>query len=162
MRRVFFCIALGAIAACAPQGPKQAPGPTAFDRTVDKSCYTVEIDSPAKIREPAATVPKSLSAFSGRWGGGAWGGKWCHDLHVLSVEPNGEAVVIEAHAPYEPWGKNATAFKRKAVVSPDGRMRMIYKGVVIEYWVADDGSLHGLRKEGDAEHKIKLSRADDA
>jgi hypothetical protein len=162
MRRILYCIALGALVACAPPSAKKPAGPTAFDQTVDQSCYTVEIDSPAKIREPNLTVPKALRALSGRWGGGAWAGKWCHDLHVLSVEPNGNAVVIEAHAPYEPWGKNATAFRRKARVSEDGTLRMIYKGVVIEYWVADDGSLHGLRKEGDLEHRIKLSRADDA
>ncbi|MGB0505511.1 MAG: hypothetical protein ACPGGK_04875 [Pikeienuella sp.] len=162
MQRILLSFMLVASVACAPAPQKKATGPTAFDKTVDKSCYTVEIDSPAKIKKPAPTVPTALRALSGRWGGGAWGGQWCHDLHVLSVEPDGRAVVIEAHAPYEPWGKNATAFRRNANVSSDGTLRMIYKGVVIEYWVASDGSLHGVRKEGDIEHKIKLSRDNDA
>lgn len=148
--------ALGALmlAGCAP---KQKPrGPTPFDLTVVEDCYTVDLFTTVEVEEPGE-VPDDWKGYSGRWGGAAWDGKWCHDLFVLSIASNGEVEVMELHAPYEQWGKQATAFRRKGFITDDGRLHLRYSGVDIEYWL-ENGRLHGLRREGEGELRIALTR----
>lgn len=149
------CAALAiGVAACAPK-PKVTR--TAFDKTVKEDCYTVDLFTPAVIEAPQTNVPQPWQDFSGHWGGGAWEGVWCHDLYVLSISPGGEVDLIEAHAPYEPWGKVATAFRRKATLTADSRLRLFYRGVRVEYWV-ENGRLYGAQFEGGVERRVTLSR----
>jgi hypothetical protein len=142
-------------AACATRETAQQPDP--FLTTRDDSCYTVDLFSPAPVVAPGAEVPEKWRAFSGRWGGGAWEGEWCHDLHVLSIAPDGEVVLIETHAPHYAWGKPATAFRRKARIDSDGRLRMAYGRTEVEYWY-EGGLLFGLRDEGAGAQRIALTR----
>ena len=151
-------VALSAAAAalavgCAPK--RTATGPTPYDRTVVADCYTVELFTVADIEPPGADVPAEWAAYSGIWGKAAWEGKWCHDLHVMKIEADGSVEVMELHAPYEPWGKPATAFRRQGRITDEGRLRIRYSGVVVEYWV-QNGRLYGLRKEGGGSMRIAL------
>lgn len=154
--RILAALAAGvaALAACAPKQTKR--GPTPFDKTVVADCYTVDLFTEAPISEPT-DVPDEWKGYSGVWGAAAWDGKWCHDLHVLDIAANGEVEVMELHAPFEQWGKQATAFRRKAFIGKDGRLRLRYGGIDIEYWL-ENGRLHGLRKEGGGELRIALTR----
>ncbi|MEM7525116.1 MAG: hypothetical protein AAF360_15445 [Pseudomonadota bacterium] len=148
--------ALGALALVACQPKPTAKGPTAFDKTVVADCYTVDLFTIAEVQEPEGDVPGDWRGYSGKWGGAAWEGKWCHDLHVLSIGADGEVEVMELHAPYEQWGKQATAFRRKGFINDEGRLRLRYSGVDIEYWLVN-GRLHGVRTEGGGEMRIALT-----
>lgn len=149
--------ALLAVGACAPKPP---PAKKAVN-TVVPDCYTVELFHPEKIRKPSARIPESWAAFSGKWGKGAWGGKWCHDLHVISISDSGVVDLFELHAPYEPWNKPATAFRRKGRMTEDGRLRIFYTGVTVEYRMKN-GRMMGKRRENGVEQRIVLSPLGDA
>ncbi|MGB0854328.1 MAG: hypothetical protein ACPGSI_13625 [Pikeienuella sp.] len=150
------CAALAiGVSACAPKQPKRDV--TAFDRTIQEDCYTVDLFTPAVIETPKSNVPQPWQQFAGHWGGGAWDGEWCHDLYILSVGAGGEVDLIEAHAPHAGWGKVATAFRRKATLTADSRLRLFYKGVRVEYWV-ENGRLYGARFEAGTERRVTLSR----
>ncbi len=158
MTRVLIIALALAAAGCASEKP--APrATTAFAETVDPSCYTVDLFTPPNFVEPNGEVPDGWRGFTGRWGGGAWAGEWCHDLYVLEVQPDGLVRLIETHAPYEAWGKPATAFRRTARIGDDGRLRLAYGRVQIEYWI-EDGRLLGLREEDGRRQRIMMTRRD--
>lgn len=142
-----------ALAACSSGKPK--PTITPFEKTVVEDCYTVDLFTVAEIESPGAEVPPEWAAYSGKWGSAGWDGKWCHDVYVLKISPSGEVLLMDLHAPYEPWGKPATAFKRKGRIAKDGRLRVVHGTVVSEYWI-ENGKLYGLRKEGPSELRIAL------
>lgn len=147
--------ALGvAVTGCAPK--RAATGPTPYDKTVDAGCYTVDLFTPAAVATPTDDVPTEWRGYLGKWGGGAWEGKWCHDLYVLSITPDGKVDVISAHAPFPEWGREATAFRRQGLISKDGRLTIRFKDVVVEYRL-ENGRLLGDRKQGNAMMRIKLS-----
>ena len=143
-----------ALAACAPKRAANAPDP--YDRTVDAECYTVDLFTPAQVSKPSNDVPAEWHAYLGKWGGGAWEGQWCHDLYVLSISPDGQVDIISAHAPLEAWGKEATAFRRQGRITEDGKLRILYRNIELEYRL-QGGKLYGDRKEGDTRMRIKLS-----
>jgi hypothetical protein len=125
--------------------------------TRDPSCYTVDLFGKVPWKTPEAAVPDAKKAFAGRWGGGKWDGVWCHDLYVLDVRPDGAAQIIETYAPHAPWGKRAAAFTRRATIDRDGRLRVAYGNIQMEYWI-ENGELYGLRDEGGVTRKIILTR----
>lgn len=131
-------------------------GPTPYDLTMVKDCYTVELFTVAEVQEPKAEVPPEWNRFLGVWGKAAWEGKWCHDLHVLNIEEDGTVEIMELHAPYEPWGKPATAFRRKGRMTKENHLRVLYSGVEVEYWI-ENGRLYGERSEGGGRMRIALS-----
>ena len=148
--------ALGiALAGCAPK--RVATGPTPYDRTVDAGCYTVDLFTPSNVTTPADDVPAEWRGYLGKWGGGAWEGKWCHDLYVLGISPDGQVDVISAHAPFPEWGLEATAFRRQGRIDKEGMLTLRYKDVVVEYRL-QNGQLLGDRKQGGAKMRIKLSQ----
>lgn len=150
---VAIAVATFALTACAPKVVKK--GPTPYDKTVVADCYTVELFTVAKVETPGDDVPPEWAAYSGKWGKAAWEGKWCHDLHVTKINADGTVEVMSLHAPYEPWGKPATAFRRQGRITDDGRLRIVFSGVAVEYWI-EDGRLYGLRSEGGGKMRIKL------
>jgi hypothetical protein len=153
------CVVIGAaclLAACAPSKPK-APAVDPFAVTRDDSCYTVDLFTKVAIRAPSDKVPSDWRGYSGRWGGGKWAGVWCHDLYVVDIAPDGKVTVIETHAPLEAWGKPATAFRRTARIGQDGRLRLAYGDVAVEYWL-ENGLLKGLRDEGAGLQHIAMTR----
>lgn len=144
-------IALGLVS-CGGEPPKKA---SLEDRVVKPDCYTVDPYHPIPISEPGSEVPDRMSAFLGAWGGGAWEGAVCHDLWVMEVEPDGSALMFDAHGPgFHP---DATAFTRKGRVTEDGRLRVRKGRAVVEYWI-DGGRLHGERRIGQRVQRIILSR----
>lgn len=147
-------VTIALLASCS-QKKTSPPAPTAFERTTVEDCYTVDLFDEPKVEKPGSNIPAEWAAFSGRWGSAAWDGKWCHDLHVLKIAADGEVDVMDLHAPYDPWGKPATAFRRKGKISSDGRLRVTRSGVLREYWV-QNGKLYGVRKEGTAELRIAM------
>mgnify|MGYP006275026767 CR=1 FL=1 len=155
-RALLFATAALALGACA--APEPAPQRSVgFEQTLDPSCYTVDLFQEVRIAEPNGDLPEGWNGYKGRWGGGAWAGEWCHDLYVLAVEPDGLVRLIETHAPYEPWGKRATAYRRTARIGEDGRLRLRYGRVEIEYWL-EDGRLLGERREDGERHRIMMTR----
>lgn len=151
-------LAVAAVAAGCANGSK-TPEVDPFALTRDNACYTVDIFDKISLRAPGADVPSKWRGFSGRWGGGAWNGKWCHDLYVLDIASSGAATVIETHAPLPEWGKPASAFRRTAHIDKDGRLRMNFGRVKVEYWL-DGETLYGKRDEGTGEMIVALSRRD--
>lgn len=158
MRLIFTMglLALGLVlAGCAPK--RVATGPTPYDVTADPGCYTVDLFTPSTVTTPTSDVPSEWHGYLGKWGGGAWEGKWCHDLYVLSISPDGKVDVISAHAPFPEWGREATAFRRQGFIGKDGRMTVRFKDVVVEYRLKN-GSLLGDRVQNKAKMRIKLSQ----
>ncbi len=151
--RIYWLATLALCAGCA-SAPKP---PDPFATTRDGSCYTVDIFDEIAVRTPGPDVPEAWRGFSGRWGGGAWNGRWCHDLYILDIASSGAATVIETHAPLPEWGKPASAFRRTARIDSDGRLRMRFGRVKVEYWLEGD-TLYGRRDEGTGEMIVALSR----
>lgn len=143
------------VAACAPS--RKAANVNPYDKTVDAGCYTVDLFTPTNVTQPTSDVPVEWHGFLGKWGGGAWEGKWCHDLYVLSIEPDGKVDVISAHAPFPEWGREATAFRRQGYITKEGALRLLYKNVIVEYRL-ENGRLLGIRKEGPGRMRIKLAQ----
>lgn len=154
MRRVILIGAACLLAGCAAE-KKESVDVLAMTR--DPSCYTVDLFGKVPWKKPDASVPAAYSDFAGRWGGGKWDGVWCHDLYVLEVRPDGAAQIIETYAPNAAWGKRAAAFKRTARITPDGRLRVAYGRVEMEYWL-QDGELYGVRNEDGLKRQIVLQR----
>lgn len=154
MRTLICLAAAAAIAGCAPTKVAKVDP---YANTRDDSCYTVDLFTKVEIRQPTGDVPAKWRAFSGRWGGGKWAGEWCHDLYVLDIAPDGRVNVVETYAPYEPWGKRATAFRRVAQLGEDGRLRLNYGRVKLVYWV-EDGVMYGARDEGVGIQPIAMVR----
>lgn len=148
-------ICAAVLTACAPSQQVKR-GPTPYDATKVADCYTVELFTVADVKKPKDEVPAEWAKFSGVWGKAGWEGKWCHDLHVLTISPDGQVELMELHAPYEPWGKPATAFRRKGYMTKEGRLRLVYSGVKVDYWF-ENGQLYGLREEGNGKMRIALS-----
>lgn len=146
---------LALLAACAG-GEKQAKVDP-YAKTRDPACYTVDIFDKITFHSPGKDVPEDWRGFAGRWGGGKWNGKWCHDLYVLDVASSGAATVIETHAPLPEWGKPASAFKRKGVIDKDGRLHLQFGKTKVTYWIEGD-TLYGMRDEGLGEMIVALSR----
>jgi hypothetical protein len=155
-RLVMLCLAL-AVAACSSRTETTA-NVDPYGSTRNDRCYTVDLFSKAVVVPPSRDVPSEWRGFSGRWGGGAWAGEWCHDLYVLEIRPDGTATVVDTHAPLPEWGKAATAFRRTARIYPDGRLRMQYGNTRVEYWLEADGVLHGQRDEGRGLWPIAMAR----
>ncbi len=122
---------------------------------IQPDCYTVDPYVPPRIAKPRKDVPDPWRQFSGKWGGGAWDGRVCHDLYVLQVEPSGTVVMFDAHGPG--FNADATAFTRKGVIGSDGRLRVRKGNAQVEYWI-EDGRMYGLRRRGRAENRIIMTR----
>jgi len=146
---------VGLLAACAEKKEVASVDPFAFTR--DDTCYTVDLFSKAVVVPPDKNVPKDWRAYSGRWGGGAWEGVWCHDLYVLDIKPDGNVTVVETHAPYPQWGKLATAFRRTGRIDENGRLHLAYGRVKVDYWI-ENGMLYGTRDEGTGVQRVALAR----
>ncbi len=155
--RILAIGALCLLAACGGSKRTLAPAGDPFAATRDDSCYTVDLFTKVSIQPPRDGVPEQWRAFSGRWGGGKWAGEWCHDLYVVDIAANGRVTVIETHAPLAAWGRPATAFRRTAQIGPDGRLRLAYGRVAVEYWL-ENGLLKGLRDEGTGDMRIAMVR----
>jgi hypothetical protein len=143
--------ALGLVA-CGSDGSRQA---SLEERVVKPDCYTVDPYHPIPIADPNPDAPSDMNAFLGAWGGGAWDGAVCHDLWVMEVEPDGTAVMFDAHGPgFHP---DATAFTRTGRIDGDGRLHVRKGRAEVQYWI-EDGRLWGERRIGKRVQRIIMSR----
>lgn len=131
------------------------PADSAQSKLIQPDCYTVDPYVPPKIAKPRSDVPEEMRAFLGKWGGGAWDGRVCHDLYVLQVEPTGTVVMFDAHGPG--FRTDATAFTRRGEIGEDGRLRVRKGNALVEYWI-EDGKLYGVRKQRNHENKIIMTK----
>ncbi|MEM1382958.1 MAG: hypothetical protein AAF713_10660 [Pseudomonadota bacterium] len=136
------------VAACAE--PKvEAPKPTVPTNLTRADCYTVELFDPVEIEVAAEDVPPEYSRFLGDWHQGAWNGQWCHDLMVTKVHFDGRAEIFEMHAPFEPLGQPATAFRRVGRINENGELRFAYGTETLTYTlvqgklIAKRSGIHG-------------------
>ena len=144
-------MALG-LAACGPAARQETPKQS---KLIQPDCYTVDPFKKLRIAKPPKNMPAKMSAFLGAWGGGAWDGHVCHDLYVLKVDKTGEAVLFDAHGPG--FTNDATAFTRRGTIGEDGRLRVRKGSARVEYWIGEDGRLHGERRHGTYTARIILT-----
>jgi hypothetical protein len=135
------CIVLSGCLGFGRKEKAEAPPPLPV---VTSDCYTVDLFRKAKVEKASADVPNGYSQFLGEWGGGAWNDVWCHDLLVTKVYPDGRVDLFEMHAPYEPWGQPATAFRRTARIDGKGNLRFAYGTETLSYQIVN-GKLEGKR-----------------
>lgn len=127
-----------------PKPPSQVQVQVASAPGQVTDCYTVDLFTPEKVRKPEKDVPEKYKAYLGRWGGGAWNDVWCHNLLVYKVHKDGQAELVEMHAPYEPFNQPATAFNRIGRIGDDGVLRFT-QGLERTAYKIDGGYLFGTR-----------------
>ncbi|MEM6944285.1 MAG: hypothetical protein AAF565_11105, partial [Pseudomonadota bacterium] len=139
------------LAGCLGSGKKvvEAEPEQPFDRTVS-DCYTVVLFDEFEIKAPADEVPPEFAAFVGEWTNGAWEGKWCHDITIFEVTADGRVDLMDMHAPYEPWGQPASAFRRTGRIDKDGVLRFAHGTTRRSYRIVN-GRLEGTRSGGSGE-----------
>lgn len=144
------------LAGCATKQPVVQAKPPELTRN---DCTTVVLFDKVKIAEPDEAVRPEHRAFLGHWQKGAWQGKWCHDMLISAVYPDGSVDLFDMHAPYAPWGKPATAFKRKGRINEQGVLTFRHGTEVRRYRVVD-GRLHAVRSGATAELRAVLINPD--
>ncbi|MFK7941690.1 MAG: hypothetical protein AB8B85_02070 [Paracoccaceae bacterium] len=157
MRRTLALLALGLLAACAPQ--KKAQVEADLSKQLSPGCYTVDLFDPYRLEYPEAGVsPKDLG-FLGVWQNGAWDGDWCHDLYITRVSADGSVELLDAYGPSARFGHEATVYRRKGRIS-DGVLTFIsHKQTPVSYRLVGD-YLVGQRKGLFGVIDITMSRTD--
>ncbi|MEM6676891.1 MAG: hypothetical protein AAF675_03340 [Pseudomonadota bacterium] len=158
MRMAILLACTALLAACATSSEKAAQAPTSErqDRTVS-DCYTVVLFDDFEIETPGTDVPPEYAAFVGEWVNGAWGGKWCHDLTIFSVSADGLVDLMDMHAPYEPWGQPASAFRRTGRINEEGELRFAHGTTQRSYRIVN-GRLEAKRSGVSGEYAAQLKR----
>ncbi len=110
----------------------------------DRRCYTVDLFTDVKVVKPPEDLPERYTRYLGQWGYGAWDGKWCHDLLVYQVYPDGQVALVDMHAPYKPWNQPASAFRRFGWIDKNGKLHFNYGGEKATYELVD-GTMKGTR-----------------
>ncbi|MEM6423425.1 MAG: hypothetical protein AAF698_12585, partial [Pseudomonadota bacterium] len=74
----------------------------------------------------------------------------------------GQVSIMDLHAPHEPWGKVATAFKRTGRINDDGKLLFRHGNTTREYEVVGD-RLHGRMIDAlEGMREVRLHRPEDA
>ncbi len=110
----------------------------------DRRCYTVDLFTDVKVVKPPEDLPERYTQYLGQWGYGAWDGKWCHDLLVYQVYPDGQVALVDMHAPYKPWNQPASAFRRFGWIDKNGKLHFNYGKEKATYEIVD-GTMKGTR-----------------
>ncbi|MEM9784350.1 MAG: hypothetical protein AAF899_17975 [Pseudomonadota bacterium] len=156
-----FCAAVLLAGCAAKEEPVAEAAPPAPPPDLTRSdCYTVVLFDGFEIKDaPEGTLPEH-AAFLGEWRFGAWDGKWCHDLLVTEILADGSVLMMDKHAPYEPWGQPATAFPRKGRIDKNGVLRFRHGTTQRAYqFDAATGRLKGLREDVNGSLVAELRRA---
>ncbi|MEM0922797.1 MAG: hypothetical protein AAGF44_04370 [Pseudomonadota bacterium] len=157
MSRYLLLAACLTVLGCAPP-PKKVEKSKDYSAFLDSSCYTVDLFDRHEIVPASASVPQGFRGYLGDWGNGAWNGKWCHDLRVLSVSPSGEVDLLDMHAPKTATSP-ATVFRRKAIIDRDGNLRFTYDKETHVYRL-EGRFLVGKRIGDHGEFEIAMTRKD--
>ncbi|HUF57474.1 MAG TPA: hypothetical protein VMM55_13035 [Thermohalobaculum sp.] len=167
--RVTMIAAAGLVlAGCAKDEPVEvveAPPP----ELTRPDCYTVVLFDDPPVVEPDEAVPEPHREFLGSWTRGAWDGKWCTELFVTEIRPDGLVELYEMHAPYPDWGQPASAFKRTARIDDQGDLRFRYGTESLRYRLLDGtllaersgrfGKLEAVLVAPDAELPVETAAA---
>lgn len=157
MRRILALLALGALAACAPQ--QKAKIEEDLGKRLSPGCYTVDLFDPYRLEYPEAGVPAENRKFLGVWKNGAWGGNWCHDLYITKVLADGSVELLDAYGPSSKHGHEATVYKRKGKIENGVLTFMSHKQTPVSYTLAGE-YLIGTRKDLFGTIEITMSRTD--
>ncbi|MEM9737342.1 MAG: hypothetical protein AAF908_12180, partial [Pseudomonadota bacterium] len=141
--------------------PEKAKGPTEPDYTsfVNADCYTVDLFDRFELVPPGQSVPAEWRGYVGEWGNGAWNGKWCHDLTILSVSADGEVDLLDMHAPQYDRNISASVYRRKGFIDRNGHLRFTYLGETHVYRL-DGRYLVGERQGDIGQYRIAMTRKD--
>jgi len=165
MRRLFMAVlaatAGAAVAGCMPISKKtvQTAAPDLSDQ-LSVGCYTVDLFDPYRIKYPQAGVSQENAKFLGVWKDGAWDGKWCHDLYITDVRPDGTVTLLDAYGPNKARKWEAQVYKRTGRIT-DGVLT--FKGVLgaqLEYRLVGNRFLVGKRTDFVAKETITLAKSE--
>lgn len=157
MRRIVVLLALGALAACAPE--RKAKIEVDLRERLSPDCYTVDLFDPYRLEYPSAEVSAENRKFLGVWKNGAWGGNWCHDLYITKVSPDGTVELLDAYGPSAKHGHEATVYKRTGRIDKGVLTFMSHKQTPVSYKLAGE-YLVGTRKDLFGTIEITMSRTD--
>ncbi|MEM1300499.1 MAG: hypothetical protein AAGH68_14595 [Pseudomonadota bacterium] len=157
MRRILALLALGALAACAPE--QKAKIEEDFSKRLSPGCYTVDLFDPYRLEYPEAGVSAENRKFLGVWKNGAWGGNWCHDLYITNVFADGSVELLDAYGPSAKHGHEATVYKRKGKIENGVLTFLSHKQTPVSYRLAGE-YLVGTRKDLFGTIEITMSRTD--
>ncbi|MEM8790925.1 MAG: hypothetical protein AAGE80_04860 [Pseudomonadota bacterium] len=164
MKRLLIAALCVVATACGSDNRQAAPQPEVLPTYAslrNSDCYTVDLFDPVKYSPPGPEVPAQYQAFYGAWVGGAWNGKWCHDLIVYEIKPNGEVKVLSMHAPNSSIDHPPTVFKRRAVIDINNTLRFT-NGANRHVYQLDRHFLVGKRTGPAGDYTIALTRENDS
>ncbi|MEL6209473.1 MAG: hypothetical protein AAFR44_04700 [Pseudomonadota bacterium] len=160
MRLPMMTALLVVLTACAMEEPEVAVEAPPV-QLLRGDCYTVELFDGFEIKPAPEGTPPEHAAFLGEWRFGAWDGEWCHDMIVTEITEDGQVILMDLHAPYEPWGKIATAFRRTARITEDGELHFRHGNTTREYRL-QGGRLYGTREEAiEGLREVQLRRPEE-
>lgn len=157
MRRSLALLALCVLAACAPE--KRAAVEVDFRKKLSPGCYTVDLFDPYRLEYPASGVSDEHRKFLGVWKNGAWGGRWCHDLYITRIDPDGTVDLLDAYGPSTSHGSEATVYRRKGKLEDGVLTFMSHNYSPVTYRLVGD-FLVGKRKDALGLFEITMSRED--
>ncbi|MEL6264526.1 MAG: hypothetical protein AAFR52_02600 [Pseudomonadota bacterium] len=160
MRWIVFVAAAAALAACSltNEKPPVTAAPEVEPDLTRSDCYTVVLYDGFDIAPAPAQIAPEHAAFLGEWRFGAWDGEWCHDLIVTEIAADGQVTLMDLHAPHEPWGQPASAFKRTARIDPEGVLRFRHGVTNRAYRLDPRGRLVAERTFGNTVYTAELRR----
>jgi len=136
------CLSLAACAgnpaSDARSSAAKTPPAAEMARLEQPGCYTVDLFDPPRFTEPGPDVPETHARYVGVWGGGMWGGEWCHEMVITKVTADGQVELLDMHAPWYDEGAPATVFKRRGRIHEDGSLRFTYGSVQRIYQFVGD------------------------
>lgn len=150
--------ALLAVAACADKGVEVSKAPAPDPSLLRDDCYTVVLFDGFEVKPAPAGTPPEHAALLGEWRFGAWDGEWCHDMIVTEITKDGRVYLMDLHAPYEPWGKIASAFKRTARITDEGTLTFRHGKTQRQYRLVGR-QLHGMMEDAtEGMREVRLRR----
>lgn len=157
MRRILAFLALAALAACAEE--KRAKVQVDVSKRLSPGCYTVDLFDPYKLEAPGPAVSVENRKFIGVWKNGAWGGRWCHDLYITKVSPDGTVDLLDAYGPSSAHGTEATVYRRTGQIKDGVLTFFSHARTPVSYRIVGD-YLVGERKDVLGTFEITMSRED--
>lgn len=96
------------------------------------------------VQAPAASAPKEIAAFSGKWIG-SWGGGTLDGTLVVEQIQGREAVIIYSWGTAPGWGINQPGFQRvRGTFGSDNVLRAtLLNGANVSYAMNPDGTVKG-------------------
>ena len=150
-----------ALTACEMK-PKTKPATSASHAdNLKLGCYTVDLFDPYRLQFPTKGVPRENSRFIGAWKDAAWNGEWCHDLYITEVRPDGTVTLLDAYGPSTKQNREATVFKRQAVIKDGELVFTSIGGASVTYRLSKNGEyLIGRRVDALGKYNITMARRD--